>query len=128
MKRVILAAVFAVVAGVASADPIEGIWRTAPDDNGNSGHVQVVPCGPAFCGTLIKSFDSAGKSTASDSIGKLIIWDVVPSGATGYKGMLWSPDRDKEYKSKLTLSGDSMAVEGCIAFLCRDGGTWARVQ
>ncbi|MDP1668652.1 DUF2147 domain-containing protein [Phaeovulum sp.] len=128
MKRVVLAAVFAVAAGVAGADPLEGIWRTAPDDNGNSGHVQIVPCGSALCGTLIKSFDSAGKPMASENIGKLIIWDMVANGASGYKGMLWSPDRDKTYKSKLTLSGNTLAVEGCIAFLCRNGGTWTRAN
>ena len=128
MKRVILAAVFAVAAGVAGADPIEGVWRTATDDNGNSGHVQIVPCGDKFCGTLIKSFDSAGKPMASENIGKLIVWDLASSGGSNYKGMLWSPDRDKEYKSRLALSGDALAVEGCIAFLCRDGGTWMRVK
>ncbi|MBW6505995.1 MAG: DUF2147 domain-containing protein [Rhodobacteraceae bacterium] len=128
MNRVILAAVFAVAAGVASADPIEGIWRTVPDDNGNSGHVQIVPCGDKFCGTLIKSFDNAGKPMASENIGKLIVWDLAPNGTGNYRGMLWSPDRNKEYKSRLALSGNGLAVEGCVAFICRDGGTWARVQ
>ncbi len=128
MKKLALAAALVFAAGAALADPVEGLWRTTPDDNGNSGHVQIVPCGAGFCGTLIKSFDNAGKPMASENIGKLIVWDVAPNGEGHYKGMVWSPDRDKTYKSKLTLSGNGLAVEGCVLFICRDGGTWTRVQ
>ena len=53
MKAIIGAAVLALWAGAALAgDPAEGIWKTLPDDNGNFGHVEIKPCGPAFCGTL----------------------------------------------------------------------------
>lgn len=129
MKRVILAAVFALAAGVASADPVEGIWQTIPDDNGEFGHVQIAPCGDKFCGTLIKSFDNAGKPKASENIGKLIVWDMVAKGNGAYgSGKIWSPDRDKTYNSKMQLNGSSLAVEGCVLFVCRDGGTWTRVN
>ena len=36
-------------AGAAFADPLEGNWRTPTDDNGNSGIVQVAPCGAVLC-------------------------------------------------------------------------------
>ena len=62
LKKLILAAVLSVSAGAAfAADPVEGVWKTKPDDNGNFGHVQIKPCGAAFCGTLIQAFDGAGK-------------------------------------------------------------------
>ena len=130
MKHLILAALLAVTGGAAfAADPVEGVWKTKPDDNGNFGHVDVKPCGPAFCGTLIKAFDSAGKEKASDNIGKLIIWDMVAYGDGVYDdGKVWSPDRDKTYNSDMQLTGDKLAVRGCVLGICRDGGTWSRVK
>ncbi|NBO21130.1 MAG: DUF2147 domain-containing protein, partial [Rhodobacteraceae bacterium] len=112
-----------------AADPIEGTWKTKPDDNGNFGHILVAPCGDKFCGTLIKSFDSTGAEKASEHIGKQIIWDMVAEGNGYYdQGKVWSPDRDKTYDSNLTLTGDGLAVKGCVLFICRDGGTWTRVK
>ena len=124
------AATFTLGAGVAfAADPVEGIWQTKPDDNGNVGHIEVKPCGGAYCGTLIKSFDPAGKPMASPNIGKRIIWDMATKGNGDYAGgKIWSPDRDKTYSSKMKLSGDKLAVKGCVFGICRDGGTWQRVK
>lgn len=117
-------------AGAALAgDAVEGVWQTAADDNGNYGHIQVSACGDKICGVLIKSFDSAGKPLKSENVGKQIIWDMVASGDGTYvDGKVWSPDRDKTYDSKMTLTGDSLAVKGCVLFICRDGGTWQRVN
>lgn len=130
MKVYMLAAALVFGATTAfAADPVEGIWKTKPDDNGNFGHIQVKPCGPAFCGTLIKSFDKAGKPLKSDNVGKRIIWDMVAKGNGAYgDGKVWSPDRDKTYNSKMQLSGNGLAVKGCVLGICRDGGTWTKVK
>jgi uncharacterized protein (DUF2147 family) len=65
----------------------------------------------------------------SANIGKLIIWDMKPKGSGKYGGgKVWSPDRDKTYSSKLVLEGDSLKVSGCVLVVCRDGGTWDRVE
>lgn len=128
MKRVILAAIFAVAAGVAGADPVEGVWRTQPNDDGNTGNVQIAPCGAKFCGTLIKSFDSAGKPMASENIGKLIVWDMEPEGDGKFgNGSIWDSAADKIYNSKMTLEGDVLKVSGCVLFVCKKQ-TWTRVQ
>ena len=129
IHKLLLTAVLVCGAGAALADPVEGVWKTKPDDNGNFGYVQVKACGPAFCGTLIKSFDGSGAAMQSDNIGKQIIWDMVayPDGLYD-DGKIWSPDRDKTYNSDMTLSGDKLAVRGCVLGICRDGGTWTRVQ
>lgn len=124
-----LTAMLMLVAGMAYADPVEGIWKTKPDDNGNFGHVQVKPCGPAFCGTLIKAFDGSGAQIESPNVGKRIIWDMVAQGGGAYaEGKVWSPDRNKTYNSKMQLSGNGLAVKGCVLGICRDGGTWSRVK
>ncbi len=130
MKTLILAVALA-FAGTAAlaADPVEGIWKTKPDDNGNYGYVQIKPCGPAFCGTLIKAFDGAGKELDSPNVGKKIVWDMVayPDGLYD-DGQIWSPDRNKTYNSDMTLAGNKLSVRGCVLGICRDGGTWTRVK
>ena len=113
-------------AGAAYADPLEGNWRTPADDNGNSGIVQVAPCGAALCGTLIQAFDGNGNQMQSPNIGRQIIFDTTPNGDGAYRGQVWSPDRDKTYNSRLQLSGNRLAVSGCVLGICRDGGTWTR--
>lgn len=130
MKKLILAAVLSLSAGAAfAADPVEGTWKTKPDDNGNFGYVQIKPCGAAFCGTLIKAFDGTGKETDSPNVGKKIIWDMVAYGEGLYDdGQIWAPDRDKTYNSDMSLKGNSLSVRGCVLGICRDGGTWTRVK
>jgi len=111
-----------------AADPLEGHWRTAADDNGNSGLIQVVPCGDKFCGTLIQAFGPDGKEIASPNIGRRLIWDTAPRGDGVYRGRVYSPDRDQEYNSKLVLTGDRLSVSGCRFGFCREGGVWTRVK
>lgn len=129
MKVFAFAAGLALVAGAALADPVEGVWQTKKDDNGNFGFVQIAPCGPAFCGTLIKAFGADGKEIDSPNVGKRIVWDMVayPDGLYD-DGKIWSPDRDKTYNGDMTLAGDSLSVRGCVLGICRDGGTWKRVK
>lgn len=118
-----------VLAGAAFADPVEGVWKTAKDDNGNFGHIKVSTCGAKICGVLVKSFDSSGAPLATDNIGKKIIWGMVPQGGGYYdSGKVWAPDRDKTYSSKMTLTGNSLAIKGCVFGICRSGGKWSRVK
>lgn len=127
-KLVMMTAVLGLGAGMASAEPLLGTWLTTKDDNGNSGLIEVAPCGNAICGKLIKSYNSAGAEIPSDNIGRNIISETVPVGDGEYEGKVYSPDRDKTYDSKLELQGDRLKVSGCVMFICRDGGTWKKVQ
>jgi len=119
-----------IMAGAAAADPVHGTWKTVPDDNGSYGHIQVKPCGDKICGTLVKAFDKDGKAGGQEHIGKNIVWDMSANGGGKYSGgKIWAPDRDKTYKSKMELlDNNNLKVSGCIAFICRDGGTWIRVK
>jgi uncharacterized protein (DUF2147 family) len=131
MKRFVVAMVFGLgLAGAAqAADPVEGLWQTTADDNGNFGHIEIKPCGPAFCGTLVKAFDSSGAQVESPNVGKQIVWDMMASGDGNYEdGKVWSPDRDKTYNSYMILQGDGLTVKGCVLGICRNGGTWSRVK
>ncbi len=131
MKKSVFGAIALVLGmtGMAMADDLVGNWRTAPDDNGNTGIIAVVQCGAALCGTLTQSFNSSGAPMESANIGRQIIWDTAPTGNPGeYAGRLYSPDRDREYRSSLVLSGNALSVSGCVLGMCREGGVWQRVN
>ena len=130
MKAVLGAMAVMVWAGAALADPVEGMWSTKPDDNGNFGHIQIAPCGPAFCGTLVQSFDGTGAVMASDNIGKQIVWDMVAVGDGAYEdGKVWAPDRDKTYNATMQMTGSTLSVSGCVmgGLICR-ASEWSRVN
>ncbi len=130
MKKLILGMTMGLgLAGMAAADPVHGTWKTTADDNGHFGHIQVGACGSKICGTLVKAFGADGKELASENVGKRIIWDMVANGDGSYgDGKVWSPDRDKTYSSKMKLNGNKLAISGCVLLICRDGGTWTRVN
>jgi len=129
MKKIMIGAITAIVlAGGALADPLEGMWQTAADDNGNFGHIQVAACGAALCGTLVKSFDANGNEIASEFTGRNIISETTARGGGQYRGKVYAPDRDKTYNSRLQLSGNTLSVSGCVLGICRDGGSWTRIQ
>jgi len=129
-KLALIAGLAVAMAGPALADPVFGTWKTKPDDNGNFGHVEMKACGAKICGTLVKSFDGSGAETASDNIGRKIVWDMSPKGGGAYGGgKIWAPDRDKTYRSKMSLKGSTLAVSGCVlgGVICRSSN-WARVN
>lgn len=130
MKTILTAAAFAVFAATAAfADPIFGTWQTAKDDNGNYGRINVSACGSKICGVLTSSYDSAGKPFKSENQGRKLVWNMVNTGGGSYgKGKAYSPDRDKTYGGKMQLSGNNLTVQGCVLGICRDGGTWKRVN
>ncbi len=129
MRAALLAlTLFAWPLAAQAGDAIEGLWKTAPQDDGAYGFVKIAPCGPAFCGVLTRGVNAAGEvATSGGNVGKRIVWDMVAQGDGLYdSGKIWSPDRDKTYAAKLQLSGNSLAVSGCVIGICRDGGTWVR--
>ena len=130
MKRSLALAAFALALATPAfaADPVLGMYKTQPGDDGNFGHVELYECGPAICGVIRKAFDASGGEIASDNIGKRMIWDMTADGDGAYSGgKIWAPDRDKTYKSKMALSGDTLSVSGCVAVICRSQ-IWTRVK
>ncbi len=129
---IIAAAALSVLSSAALADPVDGLWKTEPGDEGNYLHVSIQPCGSATCGTIDSAFDSAGNQSLNyEHLGKQMIWDMTPEGDGAYGGgKIWAPDRDKTYSSKMQLDGqNTLTVKGCVAggLVCR-GQTWTRVQ
>ena len=128
MQRFLLSAAVAVgLTTMASADPVEGVWKTQVDD-GAYAHVQMQPCGSNICGVIARTFNADGEYQ-SPNIGKTLVIDMKPSGGGDYAGKVWRPSNDKIYIGKMSLSGNSLALRGCVAggLICSKQ-TWKRVQ
>lgn len=110
-----------------AADPIEGIWKTQPDD-GSYAHVTIAPCGGAYCGTITKTFNSDGQYK-SGNIGKQLVRNMKPAGSGKYRGKVWRPSNDKIYIGKISLSGTTMKLSGCVAggLICAKQ-TWTKIS
>lgn len=120
------AAAVVAMAGVAAADPVEGIWQTEADD-GAFAHVVMAPCGGAICGTISRTFNSAGEYK-SENIGKPLVWNMVAEGPGKYgDGKIWQPSTGKTYRSKMALNGNVLQVSGCFGPICKKQ-TWRRVK
>jgi len=133
MKHLLIAALAGLglasvaMAGTASAEPALGIWQTEVDD-GAYAHVEMAPCGAAVCGTIARTFNAQGEYS-SPNIGKTLVIDMVPAGGGRYEGSVWRPSNDKVYIGKMDVSGDTLALRGCVAggLFCSKQ-TWSRID
>ena len=129
MIKVLTAA--AMVAGLASAawaaDPALGTWQTQVDD-GAYAHVQMAPCGGAICGKIARTFNDSGEYK-SDNLGKTLVIDMKPGSGGNYAGKVWRPSNNKIYIGKMTVSGNSLKLSGCVAggLICSKQ-TWKRIE
>jgi uncharacterized protein (DUF2147 family) len=127
MKTLLTAAAALVLSvGAGFADPVEGTWKTQVDD-GHYAHIEIAPCGAEICGVIARTFDANGE-IKSANIGKKLVWDMSAAGNGAYKGgKIWQPSKDKVYKSKMALNGDTLKVSGCVGPICKKQ-TWSRVN
>ena len=126
MKKLILSTMAILCAGVALADPVEGVWKTTPNDAGGYAYVQIAPCGDKMCGTVVKAFDSAGAGQAGGEVGKAIITGMTLAAEGSFTdGQLAVPGGDKVYPASMTVDGDTLKVKVCPS-LCKTLG-WSKV-
>lgn len=132
MKKVIAAhrviaaaALFAVLAAspaaVAGGDPT-GVWQVED----KSAIVQIEPCGPALCGTIIwseKPTDAKGEKLCNMAV----LGDAMPSGADSWdKGWVYAPKAGSKYPVSLQLAGDDTLHLHITAGLFGRDQTWTR--
>ncbi|MEM1429830.1 MAG: DUF2147 domain-containing protein [Pseudomonadota bacterium] len=118
LKRVVLGpamVILAVMLGatIASADPIVGEWRSEPDAKGQTGIIEIVPCGGAFCGTIVRAQDSGGQPVVTRNVGRQIVSDLRPAGDGSYAGRVYVPMMNADFPATVLVSGGQMRVEGC---------------
>ncbi|WP_299023914.1 DUF2147 domain-containing protein [uncultured Sulfitobacter sp.] len=128
MRMILAAAVAAFgLVGAASADPAAGTWKTEVDDS-RYAHVKMQSCGAAMCGTIVKTFLN-GENYKSPNLGKKLVIDMKPEGGGKYAGKVWRPANDKVYIGKMTVSGNSLTLSGCVAggLICKKQ-KWSRLN
>lgn len=131
MKTIFSLAAFVLTAVplAAAADPLAGLWQTNPGREGGFGHVRISPCGPALCGTVVQTFDAGGRSIAADDLGAVILNGITSTGNGAYgEGRIINPETGRSYVARLQLRGDLLDVGGCVMMICRNAGTWRRVE
>lgn len=112
----------------ASAD---GVWRTQSNADKAYLEVTVGPCekdGKKTCGVITRAVTADGENPDYENLGKLMIMDMTSKDESSYTGgKIWDPERDKVFKSKMLREGNTLEVEGCVAFIC-DGQNWELVE
>lgn len=131
MYRIVATVTLFASSSLAFADSAHGVWRTEANDAGGYLEVTIGPCAAdarLTCGIISKAFSKDGPDPSYENLGKPMITNMQPDGEASYDGgTIWDPEKDKTYKSKMTVKGDDLDVEGCIAFVC-DGENWKRVK
>ncbi len=122
MKK-LLATGCAILMPIMAMAGVEGVWQTEPNEDGISGHVQISTCGDSYCGVMI------GNTAGTDRFkGQTIIANMKAVDDTHFEGgTITDPVENRSYKSKMTLNGNSLKVEGCFLTFCR-AQNWVRVQ
>lgn len=111
----------------ATAQDATGVWRTQATQEGYL-EVRIAPCGAALCGTILRARDPQGREHPYPHVGTWMIRDMSPSGAgTWGNGQIWDPRNDRTFRSRMELSGNRLAVSGCVLGLCQSQ-TWSRVN
>ena len=125
---IVTAASVALWAGdVSASEPVTGLWSSPPDHKGQTGVVEVKPCGPAYCGKLIKAFDPNGKQIVTPNVGRQLIWGMKPLGAGKYgDGRAFVPVFGADFPAKMELQGNTLTISGCKVGLCKSQ-VWTRV-
>jgi uncharacterized protein (DUF2147 family) len=129
MKRLKVLSFFAAIAisGPALAESAAGTWLIGPDQKGQMGHVKMSPCGPSMCGTVIKTFDKAGKQIAGPNDGKRVIWDMKQVAANQFDGKVLLPLYKTTINGKMLVKGNAMTIKGCLGPVCQSQ-VWKRVN
>ena len=109
----------------------EGVWKTNANDTGGYLEVTFAPCAAdasKTCGVVSRAFKAGTEDLTYPFLGKEIIKSLSSEGGGRYSdGTVFDPENGKTYKAKMTLEGENLDVEGCVAILC-EGEVWTRVK
>lgn len=131
MVRFTMVAALALAPALAAADGVDGVWKTGANSKGGYLEITMAPCSAdasLTCGTITRAFNSAGEDPGYANLGKIIVKDMKADGDSAFlDGTIWDPEDGETYDSKMTLKGDELDVEGCVAIFC-SGQDWTRVK
>lgn len=104
---------------VAFSQDATGVWRTEPTKDGYL-EVQIAPCGPSLCGTILRARDLTGKEQPYAYAGRKMLWDMAAAGPGQWTdGKIWDPRNDRTFNSRMERQGDKLSVSGCVLGICQ---------
>ncbi len=128
MKKIAsLAAVLMAISSAHAAAPVTGKWMTTEKDS----IVEVLPCGNALCGRIIRVLKGNPKGPTVDAnnpnpalrtrpIQGLTILSGFADTGKNWQGNIYDPRRGKSFTSYMTKQANgTLQVKGCISFLCQ---------
>jgi len=136
---VLAAGMAALSARAVLADGLDGVWLTA----GAESQIEIAPCGDAYCGRILAVLKPSNpQNNPSTDVnnpdpalrdrpieGLTILSGLKPGGDPNvWEGSVYNPEDGGTYDVTLTLKGDKLEVEGCMALVLCDSQTWTRVQ
>ena len=124
----VVAGSFLCAFGALAAD-IKGVWERP---NGEA-KMKIAPCGDALCGTLVWLKESKNDVNNPDPskrsrplVGSNMLFDLKPASTAGkWNGHLYDAENGKTFKGSVTLEGDKLDMQGCVAIFC-DDEKWTR--
>ena len=136
MKPALLAlcALLALPTAVSAATPLGGRYLI----HDGSGVVELKPCGTAICGRLVEirkaapdqamtDVKNSDKALRSRPLMGIPILDRLTNRGSDWRGTLYDPRSGTTYRAIVRRNPDgSLAVQGCITFLCKTK-TWKAV-
>jgi uncharacterized protein (DUF2147 family) len=105
----------------AAESSIYGAWARGD----GVARVQIAPCGGAIC--AINTWIKPG--VTDEKIGDKLVMNVRPSGAAAMSGAAFDPQRNLNYRLKISFSATRMNTRGCLfaGLVCRNVG-WTRLS
>ena len=108
-------------------EPVEGIWRTEPDAQGQVALVSASSCGEKLCGSIVAVENSDGQKIAHPNVGVRLFWDMAETSGGLYQGRAYVPAHQRDYAATMQVSGSQMKVRGCFGPVCQSQ-TWVRTR
>jgi uncharacterized protein (DUF2147 family) len=132
MKKLIIAAAFALLATAAQAQSINGVWARAD----GSSKVRFADCGGSTCGTITwtdaarkddKNPDESKRSRST--VGVQVFFGMTSTGTNAWSGKAYNPEDGKTYTGKMELDGNKLTTKGCAlgGLICKSAA-WTRAN
>ena len=119
------------------AEVVTGTFQTETNEEGNYLHVKFGACNKdksKTCGTIQTAYSNGAKNNNYENLNQLIVWDMIDKGDGQYaNGKIWDPSSNNDdgskkiYNSKMSLSGNTLSVSGCILIFCK-AQNWTKVN
>jgi uncharacterized protein (DUF2147 family) len=108
-------------AAFASDPPFLGEWARGDGKT----HIRVEQCGGAVC--AFNTWVSSG--VAGEKVGDRLTLNVSPTGAAGWSGNAFDPQRNQTYTMNVRVANNRMTTDGCVmgGLMCKSM-SWTRLN